>query len=338
MKTNLSTKKKIVTLGEVMMRLSPPGQQRFSQAQQLDVHYGGSEANVSVSLAHLGFEAAHVTCFPSNAFGEAAVAHLRSNGVGISHIQFQEGRMGLYFIEHGADFRSSTVVYDRFDSAFAKMNPSDFNWEEILKGAAWFHWSGITPAISEAAAKACANAVHAAKKLGIKISGDINYRRNLWNYGKKAIDVMPSLISACDVVIGGTTDFENCTGIIGDDFIDGCKKLQKHFPNVAMIANTKRESLHTSHQKISGKLWAKNTLLKSKAYELTNIVDRVGSGDAFGAGLIYGLLSSMTDQDSLEFAVAACALKHTISGDVNRVKADEVHTLLKGENIGKLLR
>lgn len=321
-----------------MMRLSPPGQQRFPQASQLEVHYGGSEANVAVSLAHLGLDAEHVTCFPSNAFGETAAGHLRSNGVDTSHIKFQEGRLGLYFIEHGADYRSSKVIYDRFDSTFAKLNPSDFNWEEILKGATWFHWSGITPAISAAAAQACADAIKTAKKMGIKISGDINYRRNLWNYGKTAIDVMSSLISDCNLVIGGTTDFENCAGITADDFADGCKKLQKKFPNVTMVANTKRESLHTSYQKISGKLWAKNSLLKSKAYELTDIVDRVGSGDAFAAGLIYGLLASMTDQDALEFAVAASALKHTIPGDANRVDAEEILALVKGENIGKLLR
>lgn len=338
MKATPAKKNKIVTFGEVMMRLSPPGHQRFSHASQFEVHYGGSEANVSVSLSKLGFDAEHVTCFPKNSFGETAAAHLRSHGVNTSHIQFLEGRLGLYFIEHGADYRSSKVIYDRFDSAFAKLNPSDFNWEEILKNAAWFHWSGITPAISEAAAKSCADAIGSAKKLGIKISGDVNYRRNLWTYGKKAADVMPALISDCDVVIGGTTDLENCAGIKADDFVDGCKKLQKNFPNVAMIANPKRESLHTSHQKISGKLWTKNSLLKSKVYELTNIVDRVGSGDAFAAGLIYGLLASMNEQDSLEFAVGACVLKHTVPGDVNRVDAEEIHELVKGENIGKLLR
>ncbi|HTH55009.1 MAG TPA: sugar kinase [Cyclobacteriaceae bacterium] len=338
MKTTSSKKNKIVTLGEVMMRLSPPGYQRFSQASAFDINYGGSEANVSVSLAHWGFQVEHVTCFPANAFGEAAEAQLRSSGVGTSHIQFQEGRLGLYFIEHGADYRSSKVIYDRFDSAFAKLDPAVYDWTEILKEATWFHWSGITPAISEAAATACADAIKTAKKLGLKISGDINYRRNLWGYGKKAIDIMPSLISECDLIIGGTTDFENCAGIHGDDFADGCKKLQKRFPNVTIIGNPKRESVHASSQKISGKLWAKNALLKSKGFELTNIVDRVGSGDAFAAGLIYGFLHSKSDQESLEFAVAACALKHTIPGDVNRVSAEEIHELVRGENIGKLLR
>lgn len=320
------------------MRLSPPGQQRFTQASQLEVHYGGSEANVSVSLAHLGLEAEHVTCFPENAFGKTASAHLRSHGVNTSHIQYQEGRLGLYFIEHGADYRSSKVIYDRFESAFAKLNPSDFIWEEILTDATWFHWSGITPAISEASARACGDAIKMAKKLGIKISADINYRRNLWNYGKKALDLMPDLISGSDLVIGGTTDFENCVGIRAENFEDGCKKLQKNFPNVTMIANTKRESLHTSHQKIAGKLWTKNAMLKSRSYELTNIVDRVGAGDAFVAGLIYGQLLSMTGQDSLEFAMAASALKHTVPGDVNLHDAEEIRAVVKGENIGKLLR
>jgi 2-dehydro-3-deoxygluconokinase len=337
MKKQKSTNK-VVTFGEVMMRLSPPGHQRYSQATQLDVHYGGSEANVAVSLAHFGIETEHVTCFPDNVFGRTAAAHLSSNGVNISHVTYSDGRLGLYFIEHGVDYRSSKVIYDRFDSAFAKLTPRNLDWESILSGATWFHWSGITPAISNLAAKACAEAIETARRLGIKISADINYRRNLWNYGRTANEIMPELISQSDVVFGGIVDFENCADVTASTFEEGCKRLQKNFPSVSLIASTERESTHSSHQKISAILWTKNSLLSSKAYELTNIIDRVGAGDAFVAGLIYGSLSQMDNQETLDFAVAASALKHTIAGDVNLVDATEVKTLAKGENVGKLLR
>lgn len=334
----MKSKKKVVTFGEVLMRLSPPPFERFTQARQFEINYGGAEANVSVSLSHFGIETEHVTQLPENDFGKAAAAHLQANNVSTDHINFDGNRIGVYFLEHGADHRSSKVIYDRSDSAFANIKSSQFDWEEILKGASWFHWSGITPAISEGAAEACYKAIRTARKLGVKISADINYRRNLWQYGKSANEIMPSLISESDIVVGGLPDFENCMNIISSDFKQACEKIQQKFPSVSKIANPERTSIHSSHNKISALLWDSKLLFQSKEYELTNIVDRVGSGDAFMSGLIYGWLSNWKDQETLEYAIAACALKHTVPGDVNRVSVDEVETLVKGVNVGKLLR
>jgi len=334
----MKKKQKVVSFGEVMMRLSPPSFERLVQAKQLEVNFGGSEANVTVSLSRFGIETEHVTQLPDNDFGKATVSHLQANGVSTKHIHLGGNRIGLYFLEQGANHRSSRVVYDRADSAFANISPSSFDWDEILKDASWFHWCGITPAISEAAAETCFNAIRTARKLGLKISADINYRRNLWQYGKSANEVMPALIAESDVVIGGLPDFENCMGITSSDFTDACKKVQQKFPSVSKIANTERVSIHSSHNKISAMMWDKRALLQSKEYELTTIVDRVGSGDAFMAGLIYGWLANWKDQETLEFAIAACALKHTVPGDINFVSVEEVETLMKGVNVGKLLR
>lgn len=328
----------IITFGEIMMRLSIPLHQRFTQANQFEINYGGSEANVAVSLSHFGMKAEHITCFPQNDFGKAANAHLQSHGVATQNCVYTDGRMGLYFIEHGAAHRSSKVVYDRFGSAFANLTPSMFDWETILKGANWFHWCGITPAISKNAADACYEAIRTARKLGVKISADINYRRNLWQYGKIVLDVMPQMIAESDFVIGGLADFENCMGIQSDSFEDACKKVKQKFPNVLKIANTERESINSSYNEISSVMWDGEMLLRSKQYELNPIVDRVGSGDAFMAGLIYGWATGKSDTDVLAFAMAACALKHTIPGDVNLVSAEEVNDLVKGVHVGKLLR
>ncbi len=334
----MNLKNRVVTFGEIMMRLSPPPYERFFQARELAVHYGGSEANVAVSLAHFGINAEHVTCLPDNDFGKAANAHLLAHGVATPHIGFAKERMGVYFIEHGADHRAPKVIYDRFDSAFANLDPSVFKWTEILAGASWFHWCGITPAISAPAAQACHEAIRTARKLGVKISADINYRRNLWQYGKTAMDVMPQLIEESDMVVGGLTDFENCMRIQSSDFEESCKKIQRAFPSVKKIANTERESIHASHQKLSAVLWSANSLHRSKEYEITNMVDRVGSGDAFMAGLLYGEINQLHESETLELAMAASVLKHSIPGDVNTVTMEEVKALVKGENIGKLLR
>jgi len=328
----------VVTIGEVMMRLSPPPFQRLQQTHQFDVHYGGSEANVAVSLAQWGLDTEHVSRFPENELGQAAIAHLRSHGVSTQHVDVGDGRLGTYFLEHGTDQRSSKVLYDRAGSAFAHIDPSRFDWEEILADAKWLHWSGITPAISQAAADTCYDAIRAARKLGVTISGDINYRRNLWQYGKTARDVMPTLIAETDVVIGGLTDFENCVGIAASDFTDACRQLQRQFPAVKTIANTYREELSSSQQKISASWWDGKSLLTGRTYTLTSIADRVGAGDAFVAGLIYGSLTEWTKQVTLDFALAACTLKHSVPGDVNRVSVSEVQALVKGVNIGKLLR
>jgi len=246
--------------------------------------------------------------------------------------------MGVYFLENGAVHRASRIIYDRFDSAFAHIKPGMINWEEVLKGSTWFHWTGITPAISQGAADVCLEALMAARKLGLTISGDINYRRNLWQYGKSAREVMPMLIGLTDIIVGGLADFENCLGISADDYETGCQNVMKFNPSVKKIASTIRESISSSHNKLTGILWNGKKILSSTEYDITHIVDRVGTGDAFMAGLIYGWLSKKDNQQTIEFATAAAALKHTMEGDVNLATVAEVEALVKGENVGKLLR
>jgi 2-dehydro-3-deoxygluconokinase len=331
------SKGKVVTFGEIMLRFSTQAFSRFTQATAFDVTYAGAEANVAVSVAHFGISAVHVTRFPHNDLGEAATQQLRRYGVDTSFILYGEERMGLYFLENGAMQRASRILYDRFDSAFAHIKPGSIDWDSVLKDASWFHWTGITPAISQGAADVCLEALVAARKRGITVSGDINYRRNLWQYGKTALEVMPSLIEHCDVVIAGITDMQNCADISGSNFEKACVNFRNRFANVTKIATTHRESVSSSHNVISASLW-NGELSKSREYDLTHIVDRVGSGDAFMAGLIYARLKGKDDQQALEFATAACALKHSIEGDVNLVSVEEVDTLVKGENVGKLLR
>ena len=332
--------KSIITLGEVMMRLSTPANQRFIQTDSYQVVYGGAEANVAVSLAQWGLKAAHVTVFPTNDIGKAASQYLRQMGVSVDHIFYTDGRMGLYFLENGAMQRSSKIIYDRFDSSFANFDASEVDWDRIFDGADWFHWTGITPAISENAAKMTLRALQVADQKGLTISGDINYRRNLWQYGKQPLDLMPELISHTHLIVAGLTDFENCMDIKSEDFHSACKLAKKEFPQIRYITSTERESISASHNQLHGQLWnaedPENMLLSNK-HEMTHIVDRVGGGDAFIAGLIYGLLH-FDGQQALEFAVAASVLKHSISGDANLVTVDEVDALVKGENVGRLLR
>jgi 2-dehydro-3-deoxygluconokinase len=330
--------KKVITLGDVMMRLSTPGFARFTQTETFKILYAGSEGNVASALAGWGVPAVHVTRFPENDFGRSATESLRKYGVDTGSIIYGDERLGLYFLENGAMQRSSRIIYDRFDSAFAHIKPGMINWSEVMKDARWFHWSGITPAISQGAADVCKEALLAARKQDVTISADINYRRNLWQYGKRAIDIMPSLIELSDIIVGGVTDFENCLGITASDFEKGCKEVQKKNPAVKKIANTHRESISSSHNRIEGYLWTGKELLKSQQYDLTHIVDRVGSGDAFMAGLIFGWIHEKTDKQTLEFATSSCALKHSIEGDVNVCTIQEIESVLNGENIGKLLR
>jgi len=330
--------KKVVALGDIMMRLSTPGFSRFTQATNFNIVYGGSEANVVVSLANFGIAASHVTRFPGNDFGKAAAQHLQRFGVDIQHIVYGNGRMGIYFLENGPMQRSSKIIYDRFDSAFAHIKPGMIDWDAVMSEASWFHWTGITPAISQGAADVCHEALLAARKNNVRISGDINYRRNLWQFGKTAREVMPALIEMTDYIVAGITDFENCLGITGEDYASACQNVCKALPGVKKISSTNRDSVSSSHNKLSGMIWDGKKLLHSGTYDLTPIVDRVGGGDAFMAGLIYGWLKNKNDQETIEFAVAASAWKHGIEGDVNLASAEEIETLVRGENVGKLLR
>lgn len=329
--------KKVITFGDVMMRLSTPGNARFTQATNLNILYAGSEANVAASLAQFGIETTHVTRFPDNDLGVAATQTLKKWGVDTSSIIYGPQRMGLYFLENGSMQRSSRIVYDRFDSAFAHIKAGMINWDDVFKDASWFHWTGIAAAISQGAADVCLEALQAAKLKGLTVSGDINYRRNLWQYGKKAQEVMPALIDHTHIIVAGVADMENCADISGEPFETACKNFITRFPNVKKITTTIRESISSSHNRISALLW-NGKLLQSKEYDLTHIVDRVGAGDAYMAGLIYGLINEQPDQKALEFAAAACAWKHSIEGDVNIATVAEIESLVKGENVGKLLR
>lgn len=321
-----------------MMRLSAPGQQRFAQASHLGITYGGGEANTAVALAQMGMPAAHVTVFPDNDLGRAAGAFFHKTGIDTRHFHYGNGRLGLYFMEVGAGIRPSRIVYDRYESAFARLDPAGFDWEKIFEGAQWFHWTGITPAVSEAAAQACAEAVKAARKRGITISTDVNYRRVLWQYGKKAGEVMPELVASCDVAVCTQGDAADIFGIQSTDFQDMAHKMKQRFPNLKQIIATRRDTLSASHNRLTGLCIDDDGYHESTTFDLNPIVDRIGGGDAFMAGYIYGMLQFKDTARALTFATAASALKHTIEGDFNLVTAAEVEQITLGDTSGRLLR
>jgi len=341
---------KIITFGEVMLRLTTPGYSRFAQQNQFDINFGGGEANVAVSLANYGLHSEFVSCLPDNDIADACIRELKGLGVGANHILRSGDRMGIYFVEKGAVARASKVIYDRAYSSFSTIKPGMLHWKEILKNAGWFQWSGITPAVSENAANICLEGIKTANELGITVSCDLNYRKKLWKYGKRATDVMPKLVAGCDFVMGNEEDAEMCLGIKPDNtditkgeidtdaYIGVSREIMEQFPRVKKVITTLRESISASHNNWSGVIWNGKDLLKSKSYKITHIVDRVGGGDSFMGGLIYGLLLLESEQEALEFAVAASALKHTIEGDYNRVTIDEVKKLMGGDASGRVSR
>lgn len=331
--------KKVITFGEVMMRLSPPGYSKFSQATSLELDYGGGEANVAISLAYLGMKAAHVTRFPDNALGRAATQFLRQHWLSTEHVVFGGNRLGKYFLEKGAVHRSSEVIYEREGSSFSLIEPAMVDWEDVLKDADWFHWTGITPAISEGAELCCLNAIKIANKMGIPVSGDINSRDNMWKYGKTMQEVMPELVQNCDIVITSSRGIYEMFGLgeSGDKFRVASKNLMDKYPKIKKVVGKTRKSLSASHQRIQGKMWNGTEYIKTEMLDITPVIDRVGTGDAFAAGLIYGLLH-YEDKEALEFASAACALKHTVPGDVNMVSLDNVLSLMQGDTSGSIKR
>jgi 2-dehydro-3-deoxygluconokinase len=339
--------KKVVTFGEIMMRLSPPGYKRFVQAESFDVVYGGGEANVAVSLANYGLDSYFVTKVPAHEIGECAVSNLRRFGVNTDYVLRGGDRLGIYFLETGASQRPSKVIYDRSASSIAEVKPEEFDWLEILKSATWFHFTGITPALSDNAAAACLNAVKTAKKLGVSVSTDLNYRKKLWTT-EKANKVMSELMEYVDVAIGNEEDAEKVFGIKakGSDVTTGeldiagyeevARALVERF-GFKKVGITLRESLSASDNNWSAMLYDGNSTYVSKKYPI-HIVDRVGGGDSFCGGLIYSLISGKDCQSAIEFAVAASCLKHTIFGDFNLVKADEVERLAGGDASGRVQR
>ncbi|MDF0718128.1 sugar kinase [Muricauda sp. 334s03] len=347
--------KKVVTFGEIMLRLSPPGFLRFSQANSFDVVYGGGESNVAVSLANYGVPVDFVTRLPKNDIGECALMEMRKRGVGTDNIIYGGDRLGIYFLETGAVSRGSKVVYDRAHSAMAEIGPGMVDWDSVFMDVAWFHWTGITPAISQGAADACIEAVKIAKKKGITISTDLNYRAKLWNYcnDAKREEIMSELTSYCDIVLGNEEDAEKHFGIKpegldittqgehvkADAFLSVCQQMIKRFPNAKKVITTLRGSLSASHNTWAGVLYDGRTMYTSREYQITHIVDRVGGGDSFMGGLIYGLLNwPEDDQNALDFAVAASCLKHTIKGDANLVTVAEVEKLMGGDASGRVSR
>jgi len=341
--------KQVVTFGEIMLRLAPPGFERFLQSPGFVATWGGGEANVAVSVAAFGLPASFVTVVPTNPIADAMIAELRRFNVGTSNIVRGKGRMGIYYVEPGANQRASKVVYDRENSAVALAKRGDIDWNKAFSEAGWFHTTGITPAISASAADLAMEAVQAARGKGITVSCDLNYRKNLWKWGTPAHEVMRELVKYVDVVIANEEDCQSALGIQADADVHSGKldreayralaaKVLGAYPNIKTIAITLRESKSASHNGWSACLYDGKDFLVSRHYEITHIVDRVGAGDSFGGGLIYGLNVLGTKQEALEFATAASCLKHSIPGDFNRFTVDEVNNLLKGDGSGRVQR
>ncbi|MCE5348011.1 MAG: sugar kinase [Bacteroidales bacterium] len=342
---------KIITFGEIMLRLAAPDHQRFSQVTSFGATFGGGEANVAVSLANFGLQTEFVTRLPKNDIGQCVIMDLKKHGVGTNEIIPGGDRVGIYYLETGAVSRPSKVIYDRAHSAIAEIEPGMIDWYKVFEGATWFHWTGITPAISEGAALVCGEAIKAAKKKGVTVSCDLNFRKNLWKWGKTASEVMPDLVNDCDIILGNEEDADKVFGIKPDDtdvssgnisaakYESVCIKLKKKFPGTKKFIITLRGSINADHNTWSGVLYNGEKLFQAPVYQITDIVDRVGGGDSFMGGLIYGLLTFPgDDQKVLNFAVAASCLKHTIHGDFNLVTVSEVEQLMKGDGSGRVVR
>jgi 2-dehydro-3-deoxygluconokinase len=341
----------VITFGEIMMRLSPPGALRFGQARSFDIIYGGGEANVAVSLANYGMAVDFITRLPQNDLGDACIQFLRQYGVGVGKTIRGGERLGIYFLETGASQRGSKVVYDRANSAISTIEPGSIDWQQVFTGADWFHWTGITPAISANTAAVCLEAVQTARKMGLTISCDLNYRKKLWKWGNRPNQIMPKLVSYCDVAIGNEEDADKVLNIKAPDtdvtsgkveaekYRIVCQKMAAQYPNLSSIAITLRGSISASHNSWTGVLWNKGEFYTGAKYEITHIVDRVGGGDSFAAGLIYGLNAyTQSPQKALEFAIAASCLKHSIPGDFNLVTVAEVEKLMGGDASGRVSR
>jgi 2-dehydro-3-deoxygluconokinase len=334
-----------------MLRLSPPGFQRFSQSQNFEVIYGGAEANVAVSLINFGLKAKFVTRIPKNDIGDACLRYLKKHGISTEFISRGGERLGIYFLERGTTVRSSNVIYDRSHSSISTARIEDFNWNKIFENSHWFHWTGITPALSQNVADITLEAVKKAKEMNLTVSCDLNYRSKLWNYGKDAKAVMKELVQYCDLVVGNEEDFTKVFDISSPDinvksgkvsaqnYEYVAKQFFKLFPKTSHIAVTLRGSISATHNTWSGVLFDKNNMYIGPMFDIPYIVDRVGCGDAFNAGLIYGFLSYPDNlQKALDFAVSASCLKHTIEGDFNLVSVEEVMKVMEGNVSGRISR
>ena len=333
--------KKIVTFGEILLRLSPPSHLRLTQATSFDLYYGCAEANVAASLSKFGIPVTFITSVPSNELGESSLSMLRSFGVDPVAL-IQGKRLGIYYFEQGASERPGKVVYDREDSSFSNLKKGMIDWEAIFKDADWFHWSGITPSLSLDLAELCEEALLVASRMGLMISADLNYRYTLWKYGKNANEIMPDLVKHCDLLLGGVDDSEKVLGIEVNE--NGAEEAvfanwMKAFPKLKNITSTHRMRANASSNAVSASIWNDKELLHSREYNVSHIIDRIGAGDAFMAGIIYGLITWPDDhQTALEFAVAATCLKHSISGDINLATVSEIQALMSGSGGGRVSR
>lgn len=345
------TVKKVVTFGEIMLRLAPPSHFRFAQARSFEALYAGAEANVAITLASLGAPTDYVTRLPPNELGDACLNYLRQFGVGTQNIVRGGKRLGVYFVEMGAAQRGNKVIYDRDASAFATIEPGMIDWREVFSDAGWFHLTGITPALNEKTTEVSLEASKSAKEMGLTVSCDLNYRSRLWKWGRTPKEVMSELMQHVDLLIGNEEDAEKIFGIEAPDvdvtkgviktqsYLHVAEKLMERFPNIKLASFTLRGSISASHNTWSGVSYDGNRLYTAPTYDITHIVDRIGAGDSFAGGLIYRLQRTQGDiQTALDFAVAASCLKHTVYGDSFVIGIEEVDKLMKGEKTGRISR
>lgn len=336
--------KKVIAFGEVMARLAMPNHQRVLQSQRFRLTFGGGEANAAISLANYGIDAEFITRLPNNEIAKRCIGVLRTKYVGVDNIIFGGNRMGVYYLETGASMRPSKVIYDRKGSAFSEIKPGMINWEPIFEEAGWFHWSGITPALSQSAADACQEAIEIASKMGLTISCDINNRFSLWKYGKTIQEILPPMMKHCEVILASKEDMATIFNIhpLEEDikrvqpenhdiavYESVCKQFMQQYPKAKKIFTTFRDSISASHNRLNAVLYNGEQIFKGPLYDIPDIIDRVGAGDSFMGGMIYGLLN-FNDQKAINFAETASFLKHTIYGDFNRVTLREIQDVMDG--------
>jgi 2-dehydro-3-deoxygluconokinase len=341
MNKRAENKEKIVTFGEVLMRLSPSDNRILRQATQMDFFFGGTEMNVAASVAYFGLDVKHVTNVSNDFLGDAALSALRKFAIDVSEVQKADHPLGLYFMEVGSAMRSSKIVYNRLNSCFANINPEDFDWERILEKCNCFHWTGISPSISEGAYQTLKKGLEVANAKGIMVTADPAYRKNLWRYGRKGKEVLAELIDLSTIFIGGVEEMNEIlnSDFVSDEkgFIAACKALMKEHPSIQKVFDKVRTGVSASWQKVYGRAWTGSEYLKTEELEITPVVDRIGTGDAYAAGIIYGL-QNLDDEQALNFANAACALKHTHVGDANLVSVEEVLEVARGNTGGRIKR
>ena len=344
--------KKVVTFGELMLRLTPPSFDRFGQSGSFNANFGGSEANVAVSLANYGVPSEFVTCLPANKIADAALQDLHHYGVMTDRVVRKAGRMGLYYMEEAVAMRSSQVVYDGADSAFDGLQPGDIDWDAAFKDAAWFHWSGISAAVSAGTAAVCAEAIAAARRHGLVISCDINYRRNLWNYGKRPSEVLPALMAESDILFGTELEFQQALGVAMpqfkatdvhyemamDAYTQAAKEVSRLMPRCHTMVFALRNVLNAQHHLLGGTMWHRGRMMRARIYDIEGVVDCVGVGDAYNSGIIYGMLNDLPIERSLALGAAACALKNTVPGDYAQFPIEEIEAVADGATNGRVQR